>query len=79
MVLKILAIILGVIIVFTVGYMIVNSVINLFNGYEFGDAFHASWYDITHLWGLIKDKVDETVKEFPIANVNITWNTARSW
>jgi hypothetical protein len=79
MVLKILAIILAVVIIFAVGYVVVNSVINLFHGYNVGEAFSASIYDLTHLWGLIKDKTNETIQEFPMANSNITWNTARSW
>jgi hypothetical protein len=76
---KIIAIILAIVLVVTVGYLIVKTVINLFNGFNLGEAFGASWWDITHLWGLIKDKVQEGVQEFPMANQQITWNTARSW
>ena len=80
MVLKILAIILAVVIALTVSYVIVKGIINLFNGYNFLEAFGAAARDITHLWGLIKDKTTEIIpEEFPIANKNITWSTSRSW
>ena len=74
MALKILAAIIALVMVFLVGYMIVNSVINLFEGYPIGEAFSASWYDITHLWGIIKDKVADI--EYPMTNSNITWEYA---
>lgn len=76
---KVIALILAAIIVLTVGYVVVKGVINMFNGYDFLEAFGSASRDITTLWGLIKQKTETTVKEFPMANRNITWSTARSW
>lgn len=77
MVLKVLAIIVTLVVVFAAGYMVVNSVINLFNGYSIGDAIHASWHNITHLFGLIKDKVNADIV-YPMTNSNITWSYAKA-
>lgn len=76
---KVIALILAAIIVLTVGYVVVKGVINMFNGYDFVEAFGSASRDITTLWGLIKQKTETTIQEFPMSNKNITWNTARSW
>lgn len=75
--LKIVAIILAVILILTAGYIVVKGIINLFTGYNFGDAFGAAWEDVIHLWGLIKSKTADI--EFPMANANITWDYARAY
>jgi hypothetical protein len=74
---KIIAAILAVIMILLIGYTVVAGVINLFKGYSIGDAFAASWNEITHLWGLIKEKVEADVI-YPMANSNITWTYARA-
>lgn len=74
---KLICGILAIIMVFIIGYTVIGGVINLFHGYGIADAFIKSWSDITHLWGLIKQKVEADV-EFPMANQNITWSYARA-
>lgn len=72
---KIICAILAIIMVCLIGYTVVGGVINLFHGYSIGDAFAASWHEITHLWGLIKDKINADVV-YPMTNSHITWTYA---
>lgn len=76
MVIKIIAIVLAAVIVITAGYMIVKTVINLFSGYNLGQAFSRSWNDIITLWGLIKQSTADI--EIPMANQYITWTYANA-
>lgn len=73
MVIKVIALILAALIVISVGYMIVNSVILLFNGRTVGEAISESWNNLTHLFGLIKEaKAWDT--EYPMTNQHISWS-----
>ena len=71
--LRIIAAVLAIIMVFIVGYTVIGGVINLFHGYGIGESFARSWTDITTLWGLIKQKVEADVI-YPMSNANITWS-----
>lgn len=75
---KVIAIVLAAIIIILAGYMIVNSTILVINGQTVGSAIGESWQNITHLWGLIRD-AKACDNEYPMANMNIEWNTNRSW
>ena len=78
MVVKIICIVLGIILVLTAGYMVVNTIINLFNGYDLSESINTSWYNLTHLWGLIKDKTTADII-IPMANSKIAWEYAKYW
>lgn len=74
---KLIAVILAVILVFAIGYVVIGGVINIFHGYGVLEAFQHSAHDITHLWGLIKDKVEADIV-IPMTNSHITWTYAQA-
>lgn len=75
-IIKIVALVLSVVIVVLIGFTVVNTIVNLFEGHSIGEGLSDSWNSITHLFGLIKESMADI--EIPMANRNITWTYAKS-
>ena len=76
-VIKVVGILIVVVLVFNIGYFVVNSVCDLFEGYTVGGAMEDSWNTITHMFGLIPQKPLWDL-EIPFTNIHVTLGYANA-